>query len=101
MKKLLSLIFLVGILFIVGCNSNVDKQLEDQQEVSKDELQDSDGESEIVEPDCCSQEQKNAGFKCMRDCGPPALRIGDDPIVSHSCLSPDDIENRERYGCPI
>lgn len=51
--------------------------------------------------DCCSPQQKAAGYKCMRDCGPPVVSIGDPTSISYSCLSPEQVESRELYGCPI
>jgi hypothetical protein len=51
--------------------------------------------------DCCSAEQKAAGYKCMRDCGPPVVSNEDPISITYSCLSPEQIEAREIYGCPI
>jgi hypothetical protein len=51
--------------------------------------------------DCCSPQQIAAGYKCMRDCGPPVVSSEDPISITYSCLSPEQVEARELYGCPI
>ncbi len=48
---------------------------------------------------CCSPDQISQGYSCIRDCGPPVVRVGD-PTPGYSCLDPAQIASRQQYGCP-
>ena len=96
MKKIIIFIMIISLFILVGCSTKIVEQIEDQKVISKNQSQD-----KILEADCCSQQQKEAGFRCIRDCGPSVIPSEGKYDISYSCLSPDQIENRERYGCPI
>lgn len=51
------------------------------------------------ESDCCSKDQKTHGFECKPNC-PPTMTANEVYIVGYHCLSPDAVEERNRYGCP-
>jgi hypothetical protein len=38
-------------------------------------------------------------YKCVQDCGPPVVRETDPP-PAWRWLSPDEVKNREQFGCP-
>ena len=50
--------------------------------------------------DCCTSEQQQAGFKCVPNC-PPPVQSEKDKETRYQCLSPENAQNREKYGCPI
>lgn len=58
-------------------------------------------QEQTLETDCCSQDQIEAGFTCMQDCGPPVVNLEENYDISYSCLNPEQIENRKKYGCPV
>lgn len=52
-------------------------------------------------PDCCSTEKKQQGYKCVKDCAPGNRSAGDyQPSTTYSCLSSDIAAGRERFLCP-
>ena len=55
---------------------------------------------EVVE-NCCSPSQISDGYACYKDCGPPVIEPGDNRPATYRCISAEEADNRERYGCPI
>lgn len=49
---------------------------------------------------CCSQNQLDQGYKCLKGCGPPVARV-DDTAPPFSCLNPTEAYSRKTSGCPI
>lgn len=78
-------------------NSQLQQQINEHQQITSTNT----SKNKTLETDCCSQEQKEAGFKCVQDCGPPVVQIRKKYDIPYSCLSPDQIENRKLNGCPI
>jgi hypothetical protein len=53
----------------------------------------------VVAATPCEGEQPSPDHVCMQDCGPPVVRQGDPPPAWH-WLSPDEVDARNRGGCP-
>lgn len=51
-------------------------------------------------PQCCSDSLLEKRYRCVQNCGPPVAR-SDDPEPGYSCLSPEQYQNRFKFGCPI
>lgn len=51
------------------------------------------------ESDCCSNDQKSQGYECRPNC-PPTLVGGEVFVVGYRCLTPEEAQIRNRYGCP-
>jgi hypothetical protein len=47
----------------------------------------------------CEGPAPSPDHKCVQDCGPPVVRETDPPPAWH-WLSPDEVKNREQFGCP-
>jgi len=80
---------------------NQNNQLQQQINEFQDTAVDDDSQNATIDADCCTQAQKQSEYKCVQDCGPPVVHSGEDDDISYSCLSPEQVENRKKYGCPI
>lgn len=47
----------------------------------------------------CAEPRPAADYQCIQDCGPPVVREGDPP-PAWRWLGPEEVEARERGGCP-
>lgn len=47
----------------------------------------------------CEGPLPGRGYQCMQQCGPPVARVGDPP-PPYRWFSPEDLEKRNKYGCP-
>jgi hypothetical protein len=47
----------------------------------------------------CADPAPAPDYKCVQDCGPPVVRADDPPPAWH-WLSPEQVKNREQFGCP-
>jgi hypothetical protein len=47
----------------------------------------------------CEGAAPSADHKCVQDCGPPVVR-DTDPPPAWRWLSPEEVKNREQFGCP-
>lgn len=54
----------------------------------------------IPPPACCSAAQTSQGYQCIVNCGPP-VSTQNDPHPGFSCMSPTQIQNRLKFGCPL
>jgi len=52
----------------------------------------------VTPPPCCSTEQINSGYRCMPGCPSPV--VARETAVKYVCLSPDQANSREDFGCP-
>ncbi|CAN5911176.1 hypothetical protein BH11MYX3_BH11MYX3_03720 [soil metagenome] len=52
-----------------------------------------------VEDPSCPSPKPASDALCVQDCGPPVARE-DDPPPAWQWLSPEDAENRKKFGCP-
>lgn len=78
-------------------NNELQQQINELQGITSDDI----SQNASIDTDCCTQTQKELGYKCVQGCGLPVVRSGEEYEISYSCLSPEQVENRERYGCPI
>jgi hypothetical protein len=55
----------------------------------------------VVDPasTACVDPAPAPDYKCVQDCGPPVVRADDPPPAWH-WLSPEQVKNREQFGCP-
>ena len=51
--------------------------------------------------DCCRVEEKQLGYQCVQNCGPPVVTLDNQEPTTYSCLGPDAAASRSRIGCPI